>query len=69
MLMKNYILSKTNIWGLYWGSKKKLINVLAIYIYVHSELKGNFLSKKQGLVLSYVFVTSEKSQYYRKIKE
>ena len=46
--MKNYILSKTNIWGLYWGSKKKLINVLAIYIYVHSELKGNLLSKKQG---------------------
>ena len=39
--MKNYILSKTNIWGLYWGSKKKLINVLAIYIYEHSELKGN----------------------------
>ena len=45
------------------------MNVLAIYIYEHSELKGDLLSKKQGLVLSYVFVTSEKSQYYRKIKE
>ena len=37
-------------------------NVLAIYIYVHSELKGNLLSKKWRLVLSLVSVTSIKFQ-------
>ena len=64
MLNLVYLELQKNILLHFFGEvRKKLMNVLAIYIYVQSELKDNLLSKKGCLVLSHVFVTSEKPQY------